>query len=315
MKRNKVIRSLEMLLVTITAFIYAIMPMTSFAYVEKENNVDEEGIWEVINADSDTATVAVTMYMMMQPEYAQSSGFRGAYQFWCEEGVFQYADWPEETSAMMQFFFRPDNANVVDVYDDLQVWLWEFNIEPGIYEFMNPNGLNHVGVLTQSLDTYLMDARTYNEGPHEQWIVKDGDSIRLYALFGDEKSSPLVDDGWITNEENVNTLIAYAHEKEESFGYGAPVADAEEQTTIEVEQEPEKTEKEETVSEQQKQDELEQIPMQEEVQVQKADSAENVKETNGVSRVVILIICVVIAAGVFIAGWIKKHKENVGNVR
>ena len=42
MKRNKVIRSVEMLLVIITAFIYAIMPMTSFAYVEKEANVDEE---------------------------------------------------------------------------------------------------------------------------------------------------------------------------------------------------------------------------------------------------------------------------------
>lgn len=70
-----------MLLVTIAAFIYAIMPMTSLAYVQNSTNVDEEGYWEVTNADSDTATVAVIMYMMMQPEYAQSTGFRGSYWF------------------------------------------------------------------------------------------------------------------------------------------------------------------------------------------------------------------------------------------
>lgn len=46
-----------MLLVTIAAFIYAIMPMTSLAYVQNSTNVDEEGYWEVTNADSDSKRI------------------------------------------------------------------------------------------------------------------------------------------------------------------------------------------------------------------------------------------------------------------
>ena len=319
MDRNKFSRNLKMLLITITAFIYAIMPMTSLAYVQTSTNVDEEGDWEVTNADSDTATVAVTMYMMMQPEYAQSSGFRGSYWFWCEEGTFQYEGGYEETSAGLHFFFRPDNANVVDVYDDLQVWLWEFNIEPGTYKFVNANGLNHVLVLSQSLGSTLItgddvEAKTRSRETinAESVVLEDGDSIRLYALFGDEKSSPLTDDGWITNEDNVNTLIAYAREKEASFGGPVPVEEGE-KTTIEVEKEMEEPE----VTEEPEEEGL--SFTEEEEQVNKEEPAKPVintpvteeKETK--SKVPIMIVCVVIVVGVFVIGWIKKNGRNSDN--
>lgn len=298
----KVNSKIKVVVAVIAAFVLA-TPTASLAYTEKNNNVDEEGIWEVINADSETANVSVTMYMMMQPDYASSSGFRGAYQFWCDEGVFEYASGYTDTQALLQFFFRPDNANVVDVFNDYQIWLWEFNIEPGTYQFVEANGLNYVSILTQTLgssNVMSTDAASKMEERKrinaERVVLNGGDTIRLYAMFGDDE--------WRLLDDTMDTLIEYAEQKEESFGYGRPVTDTKEEevTTIEVEQETDGETIERTGDEQQ----IETNQVIEQEETQNPPVTQETEETKGFSPVFILVLGFIVFAFIY-AFWKRKR--------
>ena len=199
-----------------------VSPLTTYAYDEERSYVNEAGNWEV--KDADGPTVTVSMYMMMQPEYAASSGFRACYGFWCEDGIFNYKNGFQDTSAQMEFYFRAENANVVDIFHDYQIWYWSFNIEPGTYLFCEPEGLNNITVLTKTLGSPF-----YNDGytEPETTVVKDGDHIRLYCMFGDWE--------WRSQDDQLYSLQAYAEMREEKLNYGVSKDNASKtKTTISV---------------------------------------------------------------------------------
>ena len=194
--------------------------INAYAYDEASSYVNEEGNWEVDNADGPTASVS--MYMMVQPECSGTSGFRSCYWFWCNEGEFNYLDGRHDTSAGMNFFFRAENADVVEVWEGNEIWFWHFNIEPGTYQFSEPEGINNITVLTQSLGSTLR-ADGYNEA--EETVVEDGDEIRLYCMFGEWE--------WRKADGQMEALQAYAQKREEELSYGRP-KDTENSETVTI---------------------------------------------------------------------------------
>lgn len=183
--------------------------MEAQAYEESRHHVDEEGNWEVDDADG--PSVSVSLYMMVQPDYADSAGFRTYYSFFCTEGEFYYTDGRYEDCEPMIYFFRSENAKVVDTIDDLEVWYWEFNIEPGKYLFSNPEGLGYLTVLTQSLGSpFVRDGYT----KAEETVVEEGDHVRLYSMLGDWE--------WRSAPEQLESLMKYANQREEELTYGHP---------------------------------------------------------------------------------------------
>lgn len=184
-------------------------PIKAYAYEESSSYVDEEGNWEVDDADG--PSVSVSLYMMVQPDYADSAGFRTYYSFFCTEGDFYYTDGRYEDCEPMIYFFRSENAKVIDTIDDLEVWYWEFNIEPGKYLFSNPEGLGYLTVLTQSLGSpFVRDGYT----KAEETVVEEGDHIRLYSMLGDWE--------WRSAPEQLESLLKYANQREEELTYGHP---------------------------------------------------------------------------------------------
>ena len=208
LKNKKNIESIVFALLLCIGFLLN-YPIKAYAYEESSNYVDEEGNWEVDDADG--PSVPVSLYMMVQPDYADSAGFRTYYSFFCTEGEFYYTDGRYEDCEPMIYFFRSENAKVVDTIDDLEVWYWEFNIEPGKYLFSNPEGLGYLTVLTQSLGSpFVRDGYT----KAEETVVEEGDHVRLYSMLGDWE--------WRSAPEQLEFLIKYANQREEELTYGHP---------------------------------------------------------------------------------------------
>lgn len=150
----------------------------------------------------------------------------------------------------MIYFFRAENADVIDTYADNEIWRWDFEIEPGTYRFAAQNGINNISVLTSSLgssfsrDGYMED---------EKVVVNEGDSVRLYCMFGEWE--------WREQPEQLENLIEYAKHREEVIDknmnpYKPETTEVEETTVISVEgedpaaiveEEPEITEAEPTL--------------------------------------------------------------------
>ena len=284
-KLKKVFRSL---LLSAFALTMAVVPsMTSLAYTYENTTIDPEMLtWEVINADTPDLTVKVNMYMMMDPNYVDSAGFRGTYEFCCFDGVFEYDGWTDNYGDMV-FHFRPDNAVVEDVFEDYQVWFWQFTLEPGTYQFACVN--NNMRILTQDLE--------YEQENDEQITVEAGDVVTLYTAFGDPLTSN-GEQGWLSKPETTETLIRYA--KQKSSGGVEIVTTPEEEEEVVIEE----ADKEEMIEE-----ETEEIVI---PAAAPEEPEEAVEEESGISPVIIVVIMVlaVIAVIVLIVFFSKNKKKD-----
>lgn len=107
----------------------------------------------------------------------------------------------------------------------------------------------------------------------------------------------------------MDTLIAYAREKEASFGGPVP-ADEGEKTTIGVEQEV--TEEQGGIGEELSfTEEEEQVKKEEPVKPEISKPVTEEKKSG--SNIPIMITCLVIVIGVFVIGWTKKNGRNSEN--
>lgn len=218
-------RALSVMALCLSLFVA--MPMEALAYKEANSYIDmEEWLWEVNNATLPEKTVKVSMYMLASPEYAKKQ-FTWRYTFWCYDGIFELTDGTVQTDNGMIYKFRSDNIDAIEVYDDIEVWFWTFNIEPGTYAFTT--GMDDITVLDSSLQ--------YTE-KEEKVTVKDGDHVRLYSLFGP----------WDWIEPQIDTLTSYAKKREAELGYGHPTPAAKEEATEAVMQEEAEPEEPEAIA-------------------------------------------------------------------
>lgn len=284
-KLKKVFQSI--LLSAFALVMSGIPAMTSLAYTYENTTIDPEMLeWEVVNADTPDLTVKVNMYMMMDPNYADSAGFRGTYEFCCFDGVFEYDGWTDNYGDMV-FHFRPDNAVVEDVFEDYQVWLWQFTLEPGTYQFACVN--NNMRILTQDLE--------YDQENDEQIALEAGDVVTLYTAFGDPLASN-GEQGWLSKPETTETLIRYA--KQKSSG-GVEIVMPEEEEVPAVE---EKADKEEMIEEEPEETVIPPAVPEEPEKVE--------EEEGGISPAIIIVIVVlaVIAVIVLIAFFSKNNSKK-----
>ncbi len=283
------------MLLSVFALIMSGVPaMTSLAYTYENTTIDPEMLtWEVVNADTADLTVKVNMYMMMDPNYADSAGFRGTYEFWCSDGTFEWEDGTITNAEPMAFHFRPDNAVVEDVFEDYQVWLWQFTLEPGTYEFACVN--DNVRILTQDLE--------YDQENDEQIALEAGDVVTLYTAFGDPLASN-GEQGWLSKPETTETLIRYAKQKAASEGIQV-VTTPEEEEVPAVE---EKADKEEMIEEEPEETVIPPAVPEEPEKVE--DKKVGEIEGKGVNLVVI-VICLGVVAVIGIVGFTvyKKYKK------
>lgn len=278
--------------------------MEAQAYEESRHHVDEEGNWEVDDADG--PSVSVSLYMMVQPDYADSTGFRTYYSFFCTEGDFYYTDGRYEDCEPMIYFFRSENAKVIDTIDDLEVWYWEFNIEPGKYLFSNPEGLGYLTVLTQSLGSpFVRDGYT----KAEETVVEEGDHVRLYSMLGDWE--------WRSAPEQLESLLKYANQREEELTYGHP--ELQKKDNEADEEEPTPTPDENEISESENMEEFESednsnktYSSEEQQSIEKSE--EKPEENQGISTGnIILIIVIVLFIGVGVVFYYYSKKGNHSN--
>lgn len=283
----------------------------AYAYDESKTTVDEEGQWEVNNADG--PTVSVSMYMMMQPEYADSTGFRWYYNFDCLDGEFYFTDGRTDTSSPMIYYFRAENADVIDTYKDYEIWHWAFRLEPGTYTFCEPDSNNkQISLLTSSLGS-----SRYHDGYQEpeEIVVNDGDEIVLFSMFGDWE--------WRKSDDVVEDLMDYAKQRSEQLSYGHPTlqtTDADETTTISVEGEGEPN-KEEVLMEEEETQLSEEVQSSEEAQPseeeqdspvnEEAEPSEETESTgNRIIPVAVILLVVVLALTCILCYIIKIKKED-----
>lgn len=292
-KRSKLLKNIAFALL-FGAGILMIPSNKAYAYDESKTTVDEEGQWEVNNADG--PTVSVSMYMMMQPEYADSTGFRWYYNFFCTDGEFYFTDGRTDTSSPMIYYFRAENADVIDTYKDYEIWHWAFRLEPGTYAFCEPGSNNdHLTLLPSSLGSPI-----YYDGYQEaeEIVVNDGDEIVLFSMFGDRE--------WRQSEGVLEDLMAYAKQRSEQLSYGHPAlqtTDADETTTISVEGEG-KPEEELTKTSELKEEELsDEIEFEETEPIEEEESIWSKIVSTGKTVLVVLLI-------VFILVYTKKRKDN-----
>lgn len=281
-----------MLLFVFTFIMSGIPAMTSLAYTYENTNIDPEMLtWEVVNADTPDLTVKVNMYMMMDPNYVDSAGFRGTYEFGCTDGTFVWDDGTVTNNEWMAFHFRPDNAVVEDIFEDYQVWLWQFTLEPGTYQFAVVN--NNIRVLTQDFE--------YTQEDKEEITVEAGDVVTLYTAFGDPLASN-GEQGWLSKPETTETLIRYA--KQKSSG-GVEIVMPEEEEVPAVE---EKADKEEMIEEEPEEAVIPPAVPEEPEKVE--DKKVEEIEEKGVNLAVI-VICLGAVAVIGIVGFTvyKKYKK------
>lgn len=292
-KGIKLLRNIAFALL-LSAGILMIPSNKAYAYDESKTTVDEEGQWEVNNADG--PTVSVSMYMMMQPEYADSTGFRWFYNFDCWDGEFYFTDGRYDTSSPMIYYFRAENADVIDTYKDYEIWHWAFRLEPGTYAFCEPGSNNdHLTLLPSSLGSPLYDDG-YQEP--EKTVVNDGDEIVLFSMFGDRE--------WRQSEGVLEDLMAYAKQRSEQLSYGRPAlqtTDAGETTTISVDGEGKPEEELGETPEFEEEKVPDEIEFEETEPVEEEETIWSKIVSTGKTVLVILFI-------VFILVYTKKRKEG-----
>lgn len=178
---------------------------TSFAYSTETHQLTGDMYWVVDNDQAGQSTASVTLYMYVQPDSSYETA-RSCYEFFCNEGVFDYGDNYVETDAPMQYWFYTQNRRVTDHIGDGEVWYWQFGLQPGKYTFAEPDGLSNFFVLTSALGSpFMEDGYTTADT-----VVVNDEPIRLYALYGDYE--------WA--KENVQDMVEWAKTTEANLNKG-----------------------------------------------------------------------------------------------
>lgn len=276
-----------------TAFAFALVLVCLWntptkAYVEDQTYVDEEGLWEVSDADNPRIEqVPVAMYMLVSPEYVDK-GFRKSYMFWCTEGEFEWSDGHVTNDEGLLFWFRSDNARCIEVVDGMEIWYWEFNIEPGKYIFSFPEGDNDISVLTQSLGSpFVRDGYT----EEEETVVNPGEPVILFSMFGPWE--------WRSELATLKSFLPfverkYAELKGEEY-VSAPT------TTITVEQEEVPTEEAPVLEAEEMEEEQTMETTEEPVQ-------EISPVMNLMKKIAATLVCIFVVGGLWLASTPKKEE-------
>lgn len=168
------------------SFAIILMPLNAYAYDADSYEVEpSELIWYVDNDVAHIGDVKVILYMLVQPDSSYERGGAWNYDFWCEEGYFDYCNGYEDTSALMSYNFNAANKNIVDSTEAGNIWTWQFCIEEGKYIFALCNGNNdYIATLTSGLGSPY-DSDGYSYDAQETVVATKGDTIILYCLYGD----------------------------------------------------------------------------------------------------------------------------------
>lgn len=292
-----------MLMLIMSAMCFLTQTTSSLAYKESEYEVDpEEGFFYLNNADGENK-LPVTMFLLVQDKYVDTD-FRISYEFWCNEGVF---DFDEEgygfvdTQGGLRFSIRSLNANnyYYRTVEGLgEIWMMQFTIEPGTYEFAYPNGMNYITVLPSTLGSPLYDDG-YKEVEHR--VVSEDEEVQLYGLLGD--------DDWRKESAPLEYIMDFARSMEDSL---VPQGSKAEGTTDTVQVENDSVKPNEEAEEGESvlaEAETIESPSDEELQV--SEETEAPKEKSGALKFVVTgIVLIAITVLLFV---IKKKDEESSN--
>ncbi len=278
---------------------FVFLSQNVYAYSADINEVTDDFYWVVDDDLASENDARVTLYMLVQPDsgYETEVGF---YEFWCDEGVFDYGDGYVENAGAMKYDFNFMNKVVIDNTECGEVWTWLFGLQEGKYTFSYPDGLSHMFVLNSSLGSpFSEDGYT---GNGDLVVVNEGDIIRLYALYGDYE--------WA--KENVNFLMNWAKEREEivNRGKGSNAEDAVETISVENEPIPDKTEEPVAVADEEVLTSADEVPTSTPSLNETENSQDEQKESALLRVIKMAPIVIVICVGLFIIKRKENNKKN-----
>lgn len=162
----------------------------------------------VSNRNNGVATSQVALYMYTEVSNRKVKNNNNFYAFSC---VSQKTDYRSFISLIYEF--SPYNAEVYDTLENGEVWVWQFKIENGDYDFISEAGQGKAGI--GGIRTLNLDYKVPTENYDEVRTIEDG-TIRVYALYGS--------DNW--RKQNEEEFSKWAQETEKSFLEQDAVMDA-----------------------------------------------------------------------------------------
>lgn len=204
----------------------------------------------------------------------------------------------------LMYKFNPFNAKVYATLDNAEVWVWQFALENGEYDFSHPIGSTSYGslpkiyTLTSNFEMLKYPDDYAGEPIESETLTLENEQIRLYAIYGDKAY----------REANMDAFIDWAKTTEASL---KEIEDAvastkiESQEVIEVESQPIETSNSKITDNKPVTEEAEsqtEEPVLEEAVVEPESSAVNIINLlKGIGAVAILC---------FLGFYIGKRKDN-----
>lgn len=219
------------LALTLACIMTLVLSSTSLAYNFTDYEFTDDGCILVDDKGMDKESSAV-LYLYTDVNNRDIKNVKNQYTFDC------YKDCGDGTGlTWLMYKFNPFNAKVYATLDNAEVWVWQFALENGEYDFSHPIGSTSYGslpkiyTLTSNFEMLKYPDDYAGEPIESETLTLENEQIRLYAIYGDEAY----------REANMDAFIEWAKTTEASL---KEVEDAvastkiESQEVIEVESQP-----------------------------------------------------------------------------
>lgn len=189
------------------------MSITAFAdYDPDTDERDDTGTYIVDNYTKRDSNV--TLYIYAQTSNVDTKLFKYAFDFGYfgptsqdNPDINESYDW--NTYKSMEFFFRASNVDVYDELDGEEIWVDQFSIENGYYDFFD------------ALDVHTLEPTDFYIDGENNYLYVSNENIRIYTMLGEDE--------WKNSHKNAFSEWAKETEAELSQKSFA----AEEETTVE----------------------------------------------------------------------------------
>lgn len=204
---------IKTILLTLLCVISMITPMTVDAYHFWGEYESEASTIYARDYDPE-CDINVSVYMLVDTTYSKINNNWGVMEFQLYDGPAQ-----EHYEEVLTIGAKIDPLNkvVYETFEDYEIWVFDFDLEDGMYKFpghkINRRNLPDIEILSSTCEI-----ETYDKGstPEEnlknalaadfEFMMLDNTDLRLYAYYG-----------WGFSDETIDAFCQWCKEKESKF--------------------------------------------------------------------------------------------------